>query len=40
MRNESWLFVVHHAQTLTVGKQLNGQPYIELYQAHYEGRCT
>lgn len=40
MRNESWLFVVHDAQTLTVGKQLNGRPYIELYQAHYEGRCT
>ncbi len=40
MRSESWLFVVHDAQTLTVGKQLNGQPYVELYQAHYEGRCT
>ena len=40
MRNESWLFVVHDNQTLTIGKQLNGQPYIEVYQAHNEGRCT
>ncbi len=40
IRSEPWLIVTLDAQTLTLGKSLNGQPYIELYKAHNEGRCT
>ena len=39
IRGESWLIVTLDAQTLTLGKSLNGQPYVELYKAHNEGRC-
>lgn len=40
IRDEPWLLVVLDGQRLTLGKYINGAPYIELYVAHNEGRCT
>lgn len=40
LRSEQWLLVTLDAQTLTLGKYINGQPYIELYRAQMDGRCT
>lgn len=39
IRNENWLLVIHQ-NTLTLGKVLNGQPYVETYIAQQDGRCT
>lgn len=39
LRSEPWILVTLDAQTFTLGKYINGQPYIELYRAHNEGRC-
>jgi hypothetical protein len=40
LRSEQWLLVTLDAQTLTLGKYINGQPHIELYRAQMDGRCT
>jgi hypothetical protein len=40
IRNENWLLVIHDQNTLTLGKALNGQPYVETYIAQQDGRCT
>jgi len=39
IRGEQWLLVTLNNQQLTLGKYINNAPYIELYEAHNEGRC-
>jgi hypothetical protein len=39
IRSEPWLLVTIDPQTFTLGKYINGQPYIELYKAQMDGRC-
>ncbi len=40
IRGEPWLLVTLSDQQLTLGKYINGAPYIELYNAQLDGRCT
>jgi hypothetical protein len=39
MSYDTWLLVAHDPQTFTIGKMLNGQPYIETYRASF-GVCA
>lgn len=39
LRSESWMIVVHDRATLTLGKLIAGQPYVETYRAQPDGRC-
>lgn len=40
MRSETWMITIGDASTIYLGKVLNGQPYVETYRAHNDGRCT